>query len=138
MTVYHELRHTAAGRDEPLTLESGSWVSVLRRDRRGTLWISLKGRGLVAFDSKTDTYKQYVPDARNPNSLPVDSIFDIHEDDQGKLWLATWGAGLVRFDPQLEVFTAFTGDDSNGLTSNHLYVLYPDPKDKQILWVGTA
>ena len=137
-TIYHELRHTAGGRDEPLPLESGTWISAVRRDHRGTLWLLLKGRGLVAFDSKTETYKQYVPDPKNPNSLPVDSSFDIHEDDQGKLWLATWGAGLVRFDPQLEVFTAFTADDSTGLTSNHLYTLHPDPSDKKILWLGAA
>lgn len=138
MTIYHGLRHSADGRDEPLTFESGTWISALHRDRRGILWMSLKGRGLVAFDSKTESYREYVPDPRNPNSLPVDSVFSLWEDDQGKLWLATWGAGLVRFDPQTEVFTSFTADDSTGLTSNHLYTLYPDPDDSKVLWVGTA
>jgi len=47
------------------------------------------------------------------------------------LWLATWGAGLVRFDPKLEVFTSFTADDASGLSSDHIYRLYPDPKDKK-------
>lgn len=51
------------------------------------------------------------------------------------------GGGLLRMDPQLETFTAFTtdaADESSGLTSNHLYTLYPDPTDKKILWIGTA
>jgi len=140
LTVYHELRPAVAG-DAPIVLESATWIAALHRDRRGTFWISLKGRGLIAFDTKAETYRQYVPDPATPNSLPVDTVYDIWEDDLGMLWLASWGAGLVRFDPQLEVFTAFAADtaaDSTGLSSNHLYRLYPDPTDKKILWLGTA
>jgi ligand-binding sensor domain-containing protein len=140
-TIYHELRPGVGGDGTAILLESGTWITALHRDRRGTLWMSLKGRGLIAFDSKAETYRQYVPDPETPNSLPVDTVYDIWEDDQGMLWLASWGAGLVRFDPQLEVFTAFTADaaaDSTGLSSNHLYKLYPDPTDKKILWLGTA
>jgi ligand-binding sensor domain-containing protein/serine phosphatase RsbU (regulator of sigma subunit) len=138
VTIYRELRRPANGKDEPINLEAGIWISALHRDRRGTLWIAAKGRGLVAFDSKTEAFREYVPDPKNPRSLPVDSIFDLKEDEQGRLWLATWGAGLVRFDPQQETFTAYTADDSIGLTSNHLYTLYSDPTDKKLLWLGTA
>jgi serine phosphatase RsbU (regulator of sigma subunit)/streptogramin lyase len=100
----------------------------------------VKGHGLVAFDTKTETYRQYVPDPDEPNLRPVDSVFAIAEDDQGILWLATWGSGLVRFDPQLESFTSFTAgaEDSNSLSSNHLYTLYPDPVDKKVLWIGAG
>lgn len=138
VTVYHELRQPGGVKDEPVVLESGIWISALHRDRRGTLWISVKGRGLIAFDTKTEAFREFVPDAKNPRSLPVDAIFDLKEDDQGRLWLATWGGGLVRFDTQQETFTAFTADDSIGLTSNHLYTLHFDPTDKKLLWLGTA
>jgi len=143
VTVYHSLgRHL--GELELPALES-IWINSLHRDKRGILWMALQRHGLVAFDPKTETYKRYVPDPdpdpEKPSGLPVDTIFDIWEDDRGLLWLATWGGGLVRFDPQLETFTAFTtdaSDESSGLSSNHLYSLYPDPLDKTILWVGTA
>lgn len=139
VTIYRELRQAPGGDDGSILLESGPWIAAIHRDRRGTLWLSVKGRGLVAFDTKTETYREYVPNPGKPNSLPVDTSYSIWEDAQGMLWLATWGAGLVRFDPQLEVFTAFTAaDDATGLSSNHLYVLYPDPADKKILWIGTA
>jgi ligand-binding sensor domain-containing protein/serine phosphatase RsbU (regulator of sigma subunit) len=141
VTTYHDLRQSVGGAGGSISLESAAWIAALHRDRRGTLWMSLKGRALIAFDTKTETYRQYAPDPETPNSLPVDTIYDIWEDDRGMLWLATWGAGLVRFDPQLETFTAFTADtaaDPAGLSSNHLYTLYPDPTDKQILWIGTA
>ncbi len=135
VVIYHTLKPTRPG-DRPLALNTG-WIAAIHRDRSGTLWISLKGHGLIAFDPKTESYVEYVPDPENPNSLPVDTIYDIWEDDKGLLWLASWGAGLVRFDPRAQVFTSYA-DSASGLTSNHLYVLYPDPADPQILWLGTA
>ncbi len=114
-----------------------AWISALHRDRRGTLWISVKGQGVIAFDTKNETYRQYLPDPDKANSLPVDTVFDIWEDDKGSLWLATWGGGLVRFDPKLETFTAIT-EGPSGLTSNYLYKLYPDPTDTKTLWIATA
>jgi ligand-binding sensor domain-containing protein len=122
---------------ETIDLES-AWIASLHRDRRGMLWISLQGRGLIALDTKTLKYKQYVADAASPGSLPVDTVWDVSEDDQGKLWLASWGAGLVRFDPARDTFEMFTSESKAGLSSDHLYTLLPDPRDKNILWIGAA
>lgn len=139
VTHYTQLQRLAGGGERPITLSS-AWITTVHRDRRGTLWISLKGHGLIAFDSRSEAYREYVPDPDVPNSLPVDTTFDIWEDEQGMLWLATWGAGLVRFDPQNEIFTSYGADsgDSVGFSSNHLYTLYPDPTDKKLLWIGTG
>jgi ligand-binding sensor domain-containing protein/serine phosphatase RsbU (regulator of sigma subunit) len=133
VTLYRSL----GSGDATVSLESG-WIAALRRDRRGTLWMALKGQGLIAFDTKTESFQQFLPDPKKPTSLPVDTVWDIWEDDRGLLWLATWGGGLVRFDPQAGSFTAITADESVGLTSNYLYSLYPDPTDKKLLWIGTA
>ncbi|MDQ3364385.1 MAG: SpoIIE family protein phosphatase [Myxococcota bacterium] len=146
VTAYHTLQRSTDPQGAPVALDS-AWITAIHRDRRGTLWISLKGQGLIAFDTKTEKHRQYLPDPDKPNGLPIDTMFDIWEDSRGQLWLATWGGGLVRFDPELEIFTAYTTestdtvdatDDTSGLSSNHLYTLYPDPTDPQILWVGTA
>jgi ligand-binding sensor domain-containing protein/serine phosphatase RsbU (regulator of sigma subunit) len=140
LTSYRELHRSQSGESAPITLESGSWISALHRDRRGTLWIALRGHGLVAFDTKTETHRYYTPDPDNPRSLPSDSVLYIWEDADGKLWLATWGAGLVRFDPQLDVFTAYGADasDAAGMSSNHLYTIHPDPVDQKVLWIGAG
>lgn len=145
VTVFHNLAAgagTAGAPVAPISLDAG-WITALHRDARGKLWIALKGQGLIAFDTRTETAKMYEPHPDQANSLPVDTVFDIWEDGLGKLWLATWGGGLVRFDPQSDVFTAFMaeGDEDApvaGLTSNHLYKLYPDPTDKRTLWIGTT
>jgi ligand-binding sensor domain-containing protein/serine phosphatase RsbU (regulator of sigma subunit) len=139
VTVYRTLGKNLGG-DGSVALDS-MWINALHRDRRGTLWMGLQRHGLIAFDPKTETYRQYLPDPEKPTGLPVDTVYWIWEDDRGMLWLATWGGGLVRLDPQLETFTAFTSDasdDSSVLSSNHIYTLYPDPTDKTILWIGTA
>jgi serine phosphatase RsbU (regulator of sigma subunit)/sugar lactone lactonase YvrE len=140
VTTYHNLGRNLSDED-PVSLES-VWISTLHRDRRGTLWMGIHRNGLVAFDPKTESYRRYVPDPEKPNSIPIDIIFDIWEDERGMLWLATWGSGLLRFDPQLETFTAFTtneaGDDPNSLTSNHIYNIYVDPTEKNVLWLGAG
>lgn len=140
VTTYHNLGRNLSDED-PVSLES-VWISTLHRDRRGTLWMGIHRNGLVAFDPKTESYRRYVPDPEKPSSIPTDIIFDIWEDERGMLWLATWGSGLLRFDPQLETFTAFTtneaGDDPNSLTSNHIYNIYVDPTEKNVLWLGAG
>ncbi|HEY0194426.1 MAG TPA: two-component regulator propeller domain-containing protein [Kofleriaceae bacterium] len=137
IAIYHSLGRPVGAVKEPLTLES-EWLIALHKDHRGTLWIAFGRKGLVGFDPATDTYRQYLSNADDPNSLPVDTILNIAEDDRGVLWLATWGGGLVRFDPRSETFTSFTTNDTSGITSNFLYAVYPDPKEKDTLWVATA
>jgi ligand-binding sensor domain-containing protein len=136
VTAYHDLGRNLSD-EEDVSLES-VWINALQRDRRGILWMALLRHGLIAFDPKTESYQRYIPDPERPTGLPVDTVFDIWQDDRGMLWLATWGGGLVRLDPQTESFTAFTTEDSSGLSSNHLYHLYPDPKEDKILWISTA
>lgn len=139
VTIYNSLGRNL-GQGAPVPLQS-VWINAVHRDRRGILWMALLRHGLVAFDPKTETYRQYVPDPEKPTGIPVDTVFDIWEDERGMLWLASWGGGLVRLDPQLETFTAYTtdgADDASGLSSNHIYHLYPDPADKKLLWLATG
>lgn len=137
VTHYRNLGRPVGDVLEPISLEN-MWLLALYKDRRGTLWISVGGKGLVGFDPATDTYRQFLPIEDDPETQPSSVILDITEDERGFLWLATWGEGLIRFDPRAETFTAFTPDEPSGITSNHLYELYLDPKEKNVLWVGTA
>lgn len=115
----------------------GGWIWKLHRDRKGALWIALKGEGLISFDTKAETHRTYRPDPEDATSLPSDNVFDLHEDEQGVLWLAS-AAGLVRFDPNTNLFTSPVQEgDASGLTLG-IYELYADPVEPRILWVGTA
>ena len=127
-TLFHQL----TGGADSINLES-AWIAALHRDRRGTLWISLAGVGLVAFNPDTGAFTKFVPNPEDDKALPVDTVWDIWEDPAGILWLASWGGGLVRFDPQTRVFATVTGE-----TAYHLYTLYPDGANANILWLGAA
>jgi ligand-binding sensor domain-containing protein/serine phosphatase RsbU (regulator of sigma subunit) len=137
VTHYRQLGQP--GRAGSVALDE-TWISAIHRDGSGTLWLALFGQGgLVRFSPATGAWRQYVADpAGDPDGFPVESLWDIWEDPAGQLWLATWGAGLVRFDPRREVFTAHMVRDGHGLTSDYLYSIYPDPKEKNIVWLGSA
>lgn len=135
LTVYTALG--TRGQPDYIRLDA-NWLWKLHRDKRGTMWISIKGEGLVAFDTATETHKVYRPDENNEDSLPDDQIFDIAEDERGMIWLASSQSGLVRFDTSTDAFTSFPESTATGLTSNGIYKLYLDPKDPAILWIGTA
>ncbi len=135
VTTYHTL---GTPNTEGAVLLDLAWISAVHRDKRGLIWIATLELGLIAFDPETESHKQYRADPKNPNALPNDTIWDIWEDPKGDLWLATWGGGLVRYDTKANKFTSLTMDDSTGLSSNHLYRIYPDPKAANMLWIGTA
>ena len=135
VTTYYTLG--APDAEGSIRLKS-AWISDLHRDRKGMLWIATREAGLISFDTKTETYRQFRANPEDAASLPNDEIWDIWEDANGALWLATWGGGLVRYDLKTGTVSDFTVEDDVGLTSNHLYRLYPDPKESKILWIGTA
>jgi ligand-binding sensor domain-containing protein len=134
VTLYRTLG--TPGEEGSIQLDSG-WISAVHRDRRGMLWIALQGQGLIAFDTRTETYKQYTPDP-DKGGLPSAKVWAIWEDPRGPLWLATFDSGLVKFESP-DTVKAFTMQESTtGLTQPNLYTLYPDPVESKILWLGVA
>ncbi len=127
----------AAGTADSLSLETG-WIPAVHRDRRGTMWLSIEGQGVVAFDTTTLAYKQYKPDPDDPSSFPVDTVWDILEDADGNVWFASWGGGLVRYDAKTDALTAFTTENVPGLSSNHIYSVVQDPVEAHVLWLAAA
>ncbi len=84
-------------------LVSNGVVSSLQ-DSRGFLWFGTVG-GLSRYDGYT--FKTYVHERDNPNSLPNNYVTSIVEDpSDGTLWLTTNG-GVTQFDPATETFTPF-------------------------------
>lgn len=133
-------RYSALGApnsESALNLES-QWLTLVHRDKKGTLWLGTRGMGLIGFDTKNETYRHYMPDPDQASSLPVDGVWALDEDDSGALWLATNGGGLVKFDPAQEEFIAYTSEDGIGITSDVILSLYRDPTARNVLWVGTA
>jgi len=77
---------------------SFSDVNSFAEDKLGNLWIGTNGGGLVYFDRKNNTFKKYLHDANNPNSLTNNVVVCMYIDHAQKLWIGTYFGGLDSFD----------------------------------------
>lgn len=104
-------------------------------DKKGNLWIGTNGGGLICFNREKGTFKQYLHDPDNPNSLCNNVIVSLYLDSKNNLWVGTYTGGLDRFDGKK--FTHFKHDpnDSTSLSNNSVWDIFEDSEDN--LWIGT-
>ncbi len=78
---------------------SHDYVSVIRQDRAGALWIGTRG-GLNRLDPASGRFSAFRHRPDDSASLTNDFVYDLREDlrQDGVLWVATEGGGLDRFD----------------------------------------
>ncbi|MCU4166062.1 hybrid sensor histidine kinase/response regulator transcription factor [Carboxylicivirga caseinilyticus] len=62
------------------------------------MWIGSRG-GLSSYDYKTHQFKNYLPDANDPNSIPDYEIRSLYIDHLKRLWIGTKNEGLCIFIP---------------------------------------
>ncbi len=100
-------------------------------DENGTLWAGGIYDGLMKYDPKTDTFKQWLSE-KNKNSLPDNEVLTIIPMSNNKLWLCTWAGGISEFDTKTETFTPVLVNDKQ---LNRVRVYLKDSKKN--LWLGT-
>jgi PAS domain S-box-containing protein len=100
------------------------------------LWIGTEG-GLNRYNKKDDTFKQYLHDPLNKQSIGSNAVWAICKDKKGNLWVGTWGGGLNRFDYKNETFEHYYNDpkDTNSIGSNNIFSIFEDSRGN--LWIGT-
>ncbi|MCG8326633.1 MAG: ATP-binding protein [Chitinophagales bacterium] len=103
-------------------------------DRTGYMWFGTV-EGLLRYDGHS--FKPYLNNPDNPNSISNNNIHDILQDHEGYLWITTRGGGLNRFDPVTETFKRFlhNPNDSSTISGNECNKLFVD--SEQNLWVTT-
>ncbi|MBV4360662.1 hybrid sensor histidine kinase/response regulator transcription factor [Pinibacter aurantiacus] len=89
----------------------GHTIRYIYEDKKQRFWLGTQDAGLLLFDRKNGTYKQFT----TSDGLPSNTVLRMLEDKQGNLWLSTYN-GIARFDPESATFTNFTHSD--GLQSN--------------------
>ncbi|MCU0286269.1 MAG: PAS domain S-box protein [Acidobacteria bacterium] len=120
-----------------ISIEQGlsqSTVFCIIQDCRGFMWFGTQN-GLNRYDG--NTFKVYVHNPKNPESLSLDLVISIYEDKSGLIWIGTLGGGLNRFDPKTEKFSHFKNNntDSHSLSSNTVWTIAEDHTGN--LWIGT-
>lgn len=86
-------------------------VRCIHEDKDRNLWIGTEGAGLLLFNRKTGSFKQFT----TAQGLPNNTILRILEDDKGNLWMSTYN-GLSKFDVSKNTFRNYL--QSDGLQSN--------------------
>jgi signal transduction histidine kinase/ligand-binding sensor domain-containing protein len=86
-------------------------VRSIHQDKKHSLWVGTEGAGLLLFDRKTGSFKQFT----TAQGLPHNTILRILEDDNGNLWMSTYN-GLSKFDVSKNTFRNYL--ESDGLQSN--------------------
>jgi len=102
------------------------------QDRKGNLWVGTIGGGLNKMDIQSGTFKSYLNDPQNPESISDNMVFWIYEDIQGIIWLGT-NSDLNRFDPETEKFKRFGLNE--GLPNDVIYGILPDEDNN--IWLST-
>ena len=83
------------------------WPKNIVEDSSGNLWIGTSN-GLNRYDPITGTFKRYLHDPNDHNSLSHNSIICLCLDHKGTLWIgAGYGRGLNKYNPEIDNFSVY-------------------------------
>jgi hypothetical protein len=108
--------------DRPASLENTVWV--IDQDRSGTLWLGTRVGVLVRVDDKTNTFVNYLPDARNHGAEIFTQVGVRSLEQKDGLWLIHYhglDSGREHFDTPTQFITANTVVLAAGTTSTYTH-----------------
>ncbi len=117
------------------TLDVGEQVNSILID--GTeRWIGTE-RGLVRYDSESNTYFQYKSDKGDESTVGANAVYSIFKDSLGDVWIGAWDGGLSRYVRETDSFIRYKHDpeDEDSISSDNVFSILEDPKGG--LWIGT-
>ena len=106
----------------------------ITQDKNGYMWIASEN-GLYRYDGYS--FKMYVNDPSNPNSLAESHLETDYATHDGLIWIATWTTGLDRLDPRTGIFSHFRYDAKtpSSISSDLVRAILEDHEGT--LWIGT-
>ncbi len=123
-----------SGEAEPLEISkrlTGNVYQALLYDLDATLWIGTYNNGLIKSNKQGTSFKQYLFDYKNANSLPGNDVRTIFQAKDKSIWIGTT-SGLAKFDLKSQTFSRIQ------LDKNRLVAIRSIAQDNQgVLWIGT-
>lgn len=120
--------------------ESGSLsdnrITTLLTDSKNNLWVGTLN-GLNVKKNGSDTFKTFLHDPKNDETIGGNIIRDIKEDSDGYIWVAVKSGGLNKIDPDTFEITIYRHDEHNpySISDNSVYSIHEDSFGN--MWVGT-
>lgn len=124
-----------SSRDVDNSTFHGNAIFDIHLDERQRLWMATDN-GLYRYNYDNDDFAVF----RLTDSIAEfkphvnDCFYSITHDAEGRLWLGTRNSGAVSFDCRRLCFDVI--DDSEGLSSNLVFVVIKDPNSNEI-WMST-
>lgn len=103
------------------------------------VWLGTEGYGLMRYNFLNYTFKKYIPDVNNSNSLLYSWIKSLYADKNGLLWVGTEG-GLQSMDVKnfhSPTFTTYKHDEKNPQSISNGVISSIYRSSKGILWVAS-
>lgn len=122
---------------------SNDQIIDLLKDKDGNLWIATYGGGLNMLLNEEKiispdkaTFKKFIYNPENGNSISSNFITSIIQDDFGAIWIGTFGGGLDKYDYKKNHFTIFKNNPNISTTiyKNEILSLLEDSCGN--IWIG--
>lgn len=107
-------------------------VASIMEDKEGNLWVCTFGNGIFKLDRKSNTWHNYLHEARQDHTVPSNRVITACLDYNNLLWFGTDGAGICRYEPSTDSFIKYA---LSGMPSNVIYKMIPD---NDFLWISTS
>lgn len=111
-------------------------ITALYEDPGGDIWIGTHMGGLFKYDKNGDTFRNFVHDPHEGQSLSNNNITAIGSDNKGRLWIGTEN-GLNAFDGRRNAFAKFyqSPGKTGSLSSNFITDIFLSSQNE--LWIAT-
>ncbi|HET8828903.1 MAG TPA: two-component regulator propeller domain-containing protein, partial [Pelobium sp.] len=102
-----------------------------------TLYVGTWNRGLFAYNYVDKTFKQFLNQPNDINSLSNNNTYRVLLDKSGALWVGTWGGGLNKFNISAQTFTRYVFSTSDNLNYINKVILSIEQDKSGVIWFGT-
>lgn len=112
-------------------------TSLALHQSTNTIYVGTWTKGLIAYNYVDKTFKQYLNEPGNKNSLSNNNTYRVLLDKAGTLWIGTWGGGLNKFNSGNKNFTRYILSTSDNLNYINKVVLSIEQDKSGVIWFGT-
>lgn len=117
-------------------LRPNIWNSTVFQDKKGTVWINLKEKGLLYYDKLSNSLKLFSNRSEAASKELSNNIIRCFYDPSGVMWLGSGFDGVKKIVFQESHFKQFAPKPFSSLRSeNEVRGIYSDRNDR--LWFGT-